>query len=170
MERGLIHLYWGEGKGKTTAAMGLALRAYGAGKKVIVVQFLKSGESGEIDALRNLGVEIYRGKGVRKFTAQMTQEEKRTVRERQTAQLETAMERGADVLILDEACGALEKELVAEETLRRAVLDKPAAQEVILTGRRAAQWMMDAADYNTEMVCHAHPYHLGVKARRGVEY
>ena len=67
MEQGLLHLYWGDGKGKTTAAMGLALRALGSGKRVIIVQFLKGGNSGEIPLLAQLGAEIYRGKAGQKF-------------------------------------------------------------------------------------------------------
>ena len=62
MEQGLLHLYWGDGKGKTTAAMGLALRALGSGKRVVIVQFLKGGNSGEIPLLAQLGAELYRGK------------------------------------------------------------------------------------------------------------
>ena len=67
MEQGLLHLYWGDGKGKTTAAMGLALRALGAGKRVVIVQFLKGGNSGEIPLLARLGAEVYRGKAGQKF-------------------------------------------------------------------------------------------------------
>ena len=67
MEQGLLHLYWGDGKGKTTAAMGLALRALGSGKRVVIVQFLKGGNSGEIPLLAQLGAEIYRGKAGQKF-------------------------------------------------------------------------------------------------------
>ena len=72
MEQGLLHLYWGDGKGKTTAAMGLALRALGSGKRVVIVQFLKGGNSGEIPLLAQLGAEIYRGKAGQKFVFQMT--------------------------------------------------------------------------------------------------
>ena len=73
-ERGLVHLYWGEGKGKTTAAMGLAVRALGRGMKVSIVQFLKDGDSGELAPLRELGAAVYSG-GTDKFVFQMTPEE-----------------------------------------------------------------------------------------------
>ena len=76
MEQGLLHLYWGDGKGKTTAAMGLALRALGSGKRVVIVQFLKGGQSGEIPLLAQLGAKIFRGKGGQKFVFQMNEAEK----------------------------------------------------------------------------------------------
>ena len=103
MEQGLLHLYWGDGKGKTTAAMGLALRALGAGKRVVIVQFLKGGNSGEIPLLARLGAEIYRGKAGQKFVFQMTPEEKAATRELQNQNLAAAMARPADLLVLDEA-------------------------------------------------------------------
>ena len=84
MERtGLLHLYYGDGKGKTTAAMGLALRALGSGKKVVVLQFLKGGQSGEIPLLEQLGAKIYRGKAGQKFVFQMNErsEERRVGKE-----------------------------------------------------------------------------------------
>ena len=76
MEKGLVHLYWGDGKGKTTAAMGLALRALAAGSRVVIVQFLKGSQSGEIELLSQLGAKIYRGKPGHKFVFQMNEEEK----------------------------------------------------------------------------------------------
>ena len=100
MEQGLLHLYWGDGKGKTTAAMGLALRALGSGKRVVIVQFLKSGNSGEIPLLAQLGAEIYRGKAGQKFVFQMTPEEKAATRELQNQNLAASMAQPADLLIL----------------------------------------------------------------------
>ena len=73
---GLLHLYYGDGKGKTTAAMGLALRALGSGKRVVIVQFLKGGQSGEIPLLEQLGATVYRGKAGQKFVFQMNEAEK----------------------------------------------------------------------------------------------
>ena len=73
---GLLHLYYGDGKGKTTAAMGLALRALGSGKRVVIVQFLKGGQSGEIPLLEQRGATVYRGKAGQKFVFQMNDAEK----------------------------------------------------------------------------------------------
>ena len=139
MEQGLLHLYWGDGKGKTTAAMGLALRALGSGKRVVIVQFLKGGNSGEIPLLAQLGAEIYRGKAGQKFVFQMTPEEKAATR-------------------------------VDVDLLKKAVLERPAGCECVLTAHTPPQWMLDAADYSTEMKCHRHPYQKGIKARKGIEY
>ena len=157
MEQGLLHLYWGDGKGKTTAAMGLALRALGSGKRVVIVQFLKGGNSGEIPLLAQLGAEIYRGKAGQKFVFQ-------------NQNLAAAIAQPADLLILDEAGSAEELDMVDVELLKKAVLERPAGCECVLTAHTPPQWMLDAADYSTEMKCHRHPYQKGIKARKGIEY
>ena len=84
---GLLHLYYGDGKGKTTAAMGLALRALGSGKRVVIVQFLKGGQSGEIPLLEQLGATVYRGKAGQKFVFQMNEAEKAATRALQNQNL-----------------------------------------------------------------------------------
>ena len=156
MERGLLHLYWGDGKGKTTAAMGLALRALGSGKRVVIVQFLKGGKSGEIPLLEQLGAKVYRGKAGQKFVFQMNDAEKAATRALQNENLRAAMAESADLLLLDEAGSA--------------VLHRPDGQECVLTAHAAPQWMLDAADYSTEMKCCRHPYQKGIAARQGIEY
>lgn len=168
-ERGLVHLYWGEGKGKTTAAMGLAVRALGRGMKVSIVQFLKDGDSGELAPLRELGAAVYSG-GADKFVFQMTPEEKVQAKAAQTDNLRRALEEACGLLILDEACAAWELDMVDRALLQRAVLERPEGREIVLTGRNPADWMQDAADYSTEMRCHAHPYEQGIAAREGIEY
>ena len=100
MELGLVHLYWGEGKGKTTAAMGLALRALGQGARVVIVQFLKGADTGEVPLLRQLGAEIYRGKAGQKFVFQMDEAEKAATRRLQDQNLAAALARPADLLIV----------------------------------------------------------------------
>ena len=170
MELGLVHLYWGEGKGKTTAAVGLALRALGSGCRVTLVQFLKGADTGEVPLLRALGAEIYRGKAGQKFVFQMDEAEKAATRALQNENLAAALARPADLLILDEACAAWQLDMVDKELLERAVRQRPAGQEVVLTGRVPAPWMLEAADYSTEMRCCRHPYEKGVTARKGVEF
>lgn len=170
IERGLLHLYWGDGKGKTTAAMGLALRALGSGKRVVIVQFLKGGKSGEIPLLEQLGAKIYRGKAGQKFVFQMNDAEKAATRELQNANLRAAQQEPAELLILDEAGSAWELDMVDKELLKAVVLERPAEQECVLTAHGAPDWMLEAADYSTEMKCHRHPYQKGVAAREGIEY
>ena len=171
MERtGLLHLYYGDGKGKTTAAMGLALRALGSGKRVAVLQFLKGGQSGEIPLLEQLGAKLYRGKAGQKFVFQMNDAEKAETRTLQNANLAAAMAEPADLLVLDEAGSAWELDMVDKALLQQAVLQRPAGQECVLTAHAAPQWMLDAADYVTEMKCLRHPYQKGIAARKGIEY
>ena len=142
---GLVHLYWGKGKGKTTAAMGLALRALGHGRRVTILQFLKDGTSGEIESTQS------------------------RIRERQNRLLRRAVESDCQLLILDEACAADQLNLVDRELLKEAVLKRPEGREVVLTGMNPAGWMAEAADYCTEMHCCRHPYERGVRAREGIE-
>ena len=167
---GLVHLSGGEGKGKTTAAMGLALRSLGAGRKVVVVQFLKGGPSGEIPLLEQLGARVFRGKAGQKFTFQMTEAERAETKALQTENLRRALALEADLLVLDEACAAWQKDLADRELLKQAVLEKPEVQEVVLTGREPPDWLWEAADYITEMKCHRHPFEKGISAREGVEF
>lgn len=170
MAQGLVHLYWGEGKGKTTAAMGLALRALGAGLRVTVVQFLKDGASAELEPLRRLGAAVYTGQKGMKFAFQMTGQEKAEVRAQHTRLLAGALAQPCDLLVLDEACAAEELDLIEQGLLQKAVQGRPAGREVVLTGRTPAPWMTEAADYSTEMRCHRHPYAQGVPARLGIEF
>ena len=144
---GLLHLYYGDGKGKTTAAMGLALRAMGSGKRVVILQFLKGGKSGEVPLLEQLGAKVYRGKAGQKFVFQMNEAEKEATRQLQNANLTAAMADPADLLILDEAGSAWELDMVDKALLQKAVLERPAEQECVLTAHAAPQWMLDAADY-----------------------
>lgn len=165
----MLHLYWGNGKGKTTAAMGLALRALGHGRRVVVVQFLKDGTSGEIAPLRAAGAAVYACPNA-KFTWLMDEADKAAAREASARALGQALAEPFDLLVLDEACAALKSGILDETLLRRAVAFAKNGREVVLTGRDPAPWLQDAADYSTEMRAHRHPYADGVAAREGVEY
>lgn len=165
----MLHLYWGNGKGKTTAAMGLALRALGHGRRVVIVQFLKDGTSGEIAPLRAAGAAVYACPNA-KFTWLMDEADKAAAREASARALGRALAEPFDLLVLDEACAALKSSILDEALLRRAVAFAKNGREVVLTGRDPAPWLQDAADYSTEMRAHRHPYADGVAAREGVEY
>lgn len=165
----MLHLYWGNGKGKTTAAMGLALRALGHGRRVVIVQFLKDGTSGEIAPLRAAGAAVYACPNA-KFTWLMDEADKAAAREASARALGQALAEPFDLLVLDEACAALKSGILDEALLRRAVAFAKNGREVVLTGRDPAPWLQEAADYSTEMRAHRHPYADGVAAREGVEY
>ncbi|MBR3160516.1 MAG: cob(I)yrinic acid a,c-diamide adenosyltransferase [Atopobiaceae bacterium] len=167
---GLLHLYCGDGKGKTTAAMGLALRALGHGLRVVIVQFAKDGTSGEIGPLRQLGARVFAGSTDGRFVSQLSDAERLALRRRQDELLKEAHDSDADLLVLDEACFAARRDLVDQELLRTVVLERPTGREVVLTGRDPLPWMREAADYVTEMNCVRHPYARGVTSRPGVEY
>lgn len=170
MEQGLVHLYAGDGKGKTTAAMGLALRALGNKKRVTVVQFLKGMPSGEADLLHQLGATVYRAENITKFVFQMTEQEKIEAKAAYTQLLQQAACQPTDLLVLDEACAACALEMVDVQMLKDVVQKRPEGLELVLTGRDPAQWMIEAADYYTEMCCRKHPYEKGIAARKGIEF
>ena len=170
MDKGLVHLYCGDGKGKTTAAMGLALRALGQGMQVVVVQFLKNGTSGELEPLRTLGATVFSGEPGAKFTFQMNAEEKAQATKENNARLAEALQQPCDLLILDEICAARNSGMLDEALAKQAVLERPQHREVVLTGRNPEAWMAEAADYITEMQPRRHPYEQGIPARKGIEF
>ncbi len=167
---GKIHLYSGDGKGKTTAAMGLCLRALGAKKSVTVVQFLKSMPTGEVALLEGLGARILRGQSCEKFVFQMSQQEREENMILHNQNLQNALEFPCDLLVLDEGCAALSLGQVDEELMKTAILHRPKGREVVVTGRDPADWLREVADYHTEMTCHRHPYMQNVPARQGIEF
>ena len=171
--KGLIHLYCGEGKGKTTAAMGLALRAAGAGKRVRVLQFFKDGSSSEVRALGRFdNVDVVAHRRQFGFFWTLSDAEKEEARVYYTGLLEEVMaESGAyDLLVLDEAMSACTNRVIDEGRLLALLADKPEELEVVLTGRDPSPTMIDRADYVTEMKKIKHPFDRGVPARRGVEF
>lgn len=176
----MVHLYYGDGKGKTTAAFGLALRALGAGWRVCVVQFLKDGSSGEVGPLRSLGAAVLADEPPVKFTFQMDAAEKATARAEHDANLTRALalldgapdDAPGRLLVLDEALDALGADLLDEALVRKALTWAAASEthELVVTGHAVPGFVLDAADYVTRMQAERHPYGRGVAARRGVEY
>lgn len=172
--KGLVHIYCGDGKGKTTASVGLAVRAAGAGKKVIFAQFFKNGSSSEVKMLRLLpGVETMHCKTVSGFYSQMSEADRDQARCDYSRLLEdalTAAREGADLLILDEAISSCNYGTICEETLAEFLENRPAGLEVVLTGRDPSERLVGLADYVTEMKKIKHPYDHGILARRGIEF
>ncbi len=171
---GLIHLYYGDGKGKTTCAMGLALRAAGRGMPVVVAQFLKSENSGERMALRSLpSVTLLPLPQRVKFTFRMTPEERREEAVASARRLEEAFclaNANPGLLVLDEVNVALSAGMLEEAQLLTLLGERNPALEVVLTGRNPSEVLLNLADYATELRKHSHPYDKGVAAREGIEY
>lgn len=169
----MIHLYCGDGKGKTTAAMGLALRMAGRGRKVVIAQFLKGADSGERYALAQLPqVTLLPVPDQVKFSFAMTPEEQQAERERYAGMLEQLLRLCTDpelgLLVLDEACAGVNTGLVCLEGLL-SILECTQA-EVVLTGRDPVPQLRARADYITQFQKARHPYDQGVPARPGVEF
>lgn len=172
MEQGLIHIYCGDGKGKTTCAFGLALRCAGAGERVRIVQFLKGGETGEVTAMQNLpNVKILRAKQGTKFTFQMSEAERIQAKRDHTALLDKAFAQaeGLRMLVLDEIMAACTTGMVDEAHLIDLIQKKPEKLELVLTGRNPSEQLLALADYITEMKKVRHPYDKGIAARKGIE-
>ena len=170
---GLIHLYCGDGKGKTTAALGLALRAAGAGKQVVFTQFFKDGSSSEIEPLAALpGVRVFHADTVRGFYRNMTPTQREQAGKDYTALFRqvTQAAQEADLLILDEIVSACNRGVVPEKLVTDFLWEKPARLEVVLTGRNPSAALLELADYITEMRKLRHPFDRGIGARKGIEF
>lgn len=170
---GLIHIYCGDGKGKTTASVGLAVRAAGAGKKVVFTQFFKDGSSSEIGQLKQLeNIHVVHCKTVKGFFFRMTEEQKARASADYTRLFQDACSaaKEADLLVLDEIVSACNHGTVAEITVTDFLRNKPEKLEVVLTGRNPSENLLELADYVTEMKKIRHPYNQGIKARKGIEF
>lgn len=171
-ERGYIHVYTGNGKGKTTAAFGLALRAAGAGKNVYIAQFVKGKTYSEIKALRKylpqITVEQF-GRGC--FIINEPTKEDIDAAQKGLQIVKNNLQNGLyNLVILDEIFIAVYFKLISIDELRELINQKPEPTEMILTGRHAPQEIMDEADLVTEMKEIKHYYTNGVEAREGIEY
>lgn len=173
--KGLVHIYTGDGKGKTTAALGLGIRAYGRGFKVLLVQFLKGSETGEMKTLEKLapGFVLYRGKEIKKFTWNMNEEELQELK-RDTADVFRYASREAlsdtwDMIILDEIMASVSMGFIQTDEISGLIKQKPTKLEVVMTGRNAPKELIDLADYVSEIHAVKHPFEKGISARPGIE-
>ncbi len=173
---GLVHIYTGDGKGKTTAAIGLGIRACGGGMKVHMVQFLKSRDTGELSAIKKLEPDftISRGFNCKKFVWDMTSEELAEAREEAEEIFESvkATVNGGqyDLIILDELLGVLSLGFISETSVIEMINNKPKTLELVLTGRDASDSLIQVADYVSRINAVKHPYDKGVSARKGIEF
>lgn len=174
--KGVVQVYTGDGKGKTTAAFGLALRALGHDLKVCIIQFMKSPqvETGEFKAISKLpNLEIYRfGGDLLRYDSSLEAREKAKQEALEAFSLarEKAKNPKIDLLILDEINVAALHKLIMVDDVLKLIKEKARGQEIVLTGRDAPETIINKADLVTEMKMIKHPFEQGVKARKGIEY
>ncbi len=168
---GLIHIYCGDGKGKTTAAVGLCVRASGRGNKCLWTSFLKDYDSGEF--FGQLPFTLYRGEPVRQFVFTMTEEQKQATAQEHTKRLQAVFDKAAaegfGLLVLDESIASCNLGLIPLELLVQLLKEKPAGLEVVLTGRDPKPELVELAHYVSEIRPLKHPYDSGIPSREGIE-
>ena len=170
---GCIHVISGDGKGKTTSSLGLALRAAGHGFKTLIIQFMKKGwDYGELKAVEHISnIQI-----IQFGTPEFVNKEEPLPIDYQEAKaalqhfIDELRSRKWNIIILDEINVALDYKLISEEIVLKELKTRPKNIEIILTGRNASQALIDLADYYTEIQSIKHPYQKEIMARKGVEF
>ncbi len=174
--KGLIQIYTGNGKGKTTAALGQALRAIGRGYRVYMVQFLKGGDSGELISAKRLAPEfkIFRFEKERGFFWTLKDSEKEELRSEIAEAFgfikDVVKNKECDILILDEIMGVLHNKLLTVDEVLVLLKQKPDNMEIILTGRGVPEEILKTAHLITEMKLIKHPFDEGIGSREGIEW
>lgn len=173
-EKGLIHIYEGDGKGKTTAAVGLSIRCSGSGGRVIFTQYLKDNQSSELKVLMSIDcIHVILANKEFGFYWNMSEEEKTEAKEVYSNLLQEAIKEAKSenykMLVLDEIIAAYNLQLIDQEYLLDFLKNKPEHLEVIMTGRNPAEELLEIADYVSEIKKVKHPYDAGICARIGIE-
>ena len=171
----MIHAYYGDGKGKSTAAAGAALRAAGNRMRVMYVQFLKTENTGERRALQSSdGINLTSCPLELKFTYEMDDRERQQVSMMYRGIFECAvsitLSDHYDMIVLDEVFDVINEGMLSESSVFEFISNAPNNIEIIMTGRKPPKRFIDAADYVTEFKKHKHPYDRGIQARKGIEY
>lgn len=171
MQEGYIHIYTGDGKGKTTAAVGLALRARSRGLRVLFVQFMKREAGGEADLLEALSITVRRFNNVLSpFFEPGADRESIMLEARKALGSVRQMLAGFDLAVLDEFNVLLSEGLLSKDEALRFLEARSPGTELVLTGRGAPGWLLELADYVTEMKAMKHPFSSSRKAREGIEF
>lgn len=175
MSKGLIHIYHGDGKGKTTCAVGLSIRALGAGYQVVFAQFLKGGVTSELNVLKQLdNLKIFRCEKDYKFTWLLNEEELCELKKDHTELVEEVIDyckeiEGKVLVVLDELCATYDQNLVDRALIYQFIKNKPEDMEIVMTGRNPMDELKELADYISEIKKERHPMDKGVMARKGIE-
>ena len=172
---GMIHLYEGDGQGKSTAAAGLALRMAGFGKRVVFAQFLKGNNSHELNVLKTVdGVAWVPVAKTFGFTFNMSEEDKKEARTYFTEHFREVIRKAevwfADLLVLDEIVDACNTGMVDEQEVLNYLRKRPLHLEVVLTGHKPSEAFQEIADYHSRVTKIKHPYDKGIPAREGIEW
>lgn len=177
----MIHIYCGDGKGKTTAALGLAVRASGRAKRVLIARFLKTDDSGEVPTLSSIPqIHVIPCEKTFGFFFRMSEEQKKEAKEYYSQLFDRVRSQADafDLVILDEIMAACNYGLVSEDAVvqwleevkNRTKCEAECEPEIVLTGRNPSDRIQQFADYITEMKMIRHPYEQGIPAREGIEY
>lgn len=174
LKQGLIQVYTGNGKGKSTASIGQGIRAAGRGLQVYMVQFLKSSDSGELHIIKNIdNFEVFRFERPRGFFWTLNDKEKLELQEDIDKAMQFVKDRlesgDCDLLILDEVMGSIKNKLIDVDKLVSMLKNRKPHMEVVLTGRNVPAEIVEIADYVSEINPIKHPFEKGIPARRGIE-
>lgn len=174
-KQGLVHIYTGNGKGKTTACVGLALRMAGSGGKVLYSFMQKGVKSSEIKPLESLeNIDVFQVCKIKKFLPFLNDDEKAEYKKQHKEGMEKLIQLASqgtyDMIVIDEAIGAVNEKILDIKDILKLIENKSQGCEIVLSGRNASKQIIDVVDYVSEVQLIKHPYEKGIKARKGIEY